>query len=175
MGNRIMEAAADEENRMRQFYNSELKKSWEDAIVQKRNAQVPKIYGTEDSVSSFQRFSGEDPNRLERVRQQKIQMKTWVQEQVAEKAYQKYQENEERMKYADLLRQIDAVREESEQEEKMMGKMVRAQVVRENEAIRKLKHEEKLKAIEEHQNDRCGLLMNLDEDQALAMAHVLSH
>lgn len=67
------------------------------------------MYGSENDLSSFQRFSGEDVNREERTRLQKQQMKTWVQEQVAEKAYQKYQENEERMKYADLLKQIDEV------------------------------------------------------------------
>ena len=38
---RIMEAAADEENRMQKFYKEQLKKSWSDAIVNKHIDKTP--------------------------------------------------------------------------------------------------------------------------------------
>ena len=93
-----MEAAAEEERQMQKYYKDELKKSWENSIENKHVDRVPEFQPEKFGPSSFQRFSGEDPNRQDRIRQQKAQMKRWVQEQAAEKAFDRYQQTEEKMK-----------------------------------------------------------------------------
>lgn len=103
-----MEAAADEENRMQRFYKDEMKKTWQHAIENKHIDRVPDFAPEKFGISSFQRFSGEDQERQTRIKKQKEQMKKWVQERAAENAFNNYQESEERMKYAELLREIDA-------------------------------------------------------------------
>ncbi|KAJ3331617.1 Protein Tax-1 [Blyttiomyces sp. JEL0837] len=62
----------------------------------------PAREGDEDDrcgVSGLQKFEGEDLEEKERLRLQKLQMKTWVQEQMFERNLKKHQELEERRRY----------------------------------------------------------------------------
>ena len=59
-------------------------------------------------------------------------------------------------RYAELLKQIDLVREESEKEEKLMSNMVKAQVVRENDAVNKIREAQRMTALEEHKVRSCS-------------------
>lgn len=165
--NRIMEEAAEEERRLKEFTNDQLKRDWQAKIIEKKVPEV--VRGNEYDVSSFQTFSGEDKNRSDRIIQQQRQMRNWVQEQVAEKAIQKYTEHEERMQYAELLKTIDRVREESEAEEKAMASMAKRIQVIENEKVINEKRDRIAKEKAEHANDTIGLVMDLSEDQAVAM------
>lgn len=169
--NRIMEEAAEEERRLKEFTNDQLKRDWQATIAEKQamKDKPEVIRGDENDISSFQRFSGEDNNRFDRIKQQQNQMRNWVQEQVAEKAIQKYSEQEERMQYAELLKTIDRVREESEQEEKAMSAMAKRIQVIENGKVIEEKREMLAKEKAEHAQDTVGLLMDLSEDQAVAM------
>ena len=127
------------------------------------------IRGGLDDVSSFQTFAGEDSLRGERISLQREQMRRWTQEQVSEKAINKYMENEERMQYAELLKTIDRVREESEQEEAAMANMAKKIQVMENGKVIDEKRSRKEKERQDHLDDRVGLIMDLSEDQAVAM------
>ena len=135
-----------------------------------RKAAVPDtIRGDHSDISSFQTFKGEDNLREERIKEQQEQMRRWTQEQVTERAINKYRENQERMQYAELLKTIDRVREESEYEEAGMAKMAKKLQVMENEKViqRNIARREKEK--EDNLNEKVGLLMDLAEDQAEAM------
>lgn len=166
---RIMEAASEEERQMQKFIKDQLKQSWSHSIATKHVDKVPDFEPERFGTSSFQIFSGEDTNRIERINLQKEQTKRWVQEQVAEKAFNRFQELEERERYAQLLRQIDAVREESEKEEAALRKMILHKTKQENDVCIEEKRMLREQEREDHLNSRVGMVMNLDEDQAAAM------
>lgn len=169
--NRIMEEAADEERRLKSYLNDSLKNDWQAAKDEKarRQAEPEVTRGAHGDISSFQTFKGEDNLRTERIKLQQEQMTRWTQEQVTEKVINRYRENEERMQYAELLKTIDRVREESEQEEAAMARMAKKVQVMENDKVILANNERRAKEREEHMTDRVGLLMDLSEDQAVAM------
>lgn len=169
--NRIMEEAADEERRLKQFLYDELKNDWQAAMSEKarKEAEPEVIRGSQEDSSSFQTFKGEDTLRTERIKLQQDQMRRWTQEQVTEKAFGRYRDNQERMQYAELLKTIDRVREESEQEEAAMSRMAKKIQVMENDKVIQANREKREKEKEDSMQDRVGFIMDLSEDQAVAM------
>merc|ERR1711916_275278 len=135
-----------------------------------RKAAIPdKIRGHHSDISSFQTFKGEDNLREERIKEQQEQMRRWTQEQVTERAFNRYQENQDRMQYAELLKTIDRVREESEYEEASIAKMAKKLQVMENEKVIQENIAKREKEKQDGLSEKNGLLMDLSEDQAKAM------
>jgi len=133
---RVLEAAAEEERLMREFNQQAIKKSWEQAIEFKNNIVPesdldPKYSGP----SAAQNFAGNDPNKVVRVKAQQAQMRTWVQEQVAEKAYFKQLEKESNKSYADMLKAIEDIRDVAEKEESDMRKYLQRSVKEQNDFL----------------------------------------
>lgn len=116
----------------------ELKKSWEDAAVHKKlnSVKEPDYIPSKFGPSSFQVFDGEDVLAEERAKLKKEQMQRWTQEQIVEHAMMKQNSLEEDNAYAEMLRQIDAIREQVDQEEKAMHKDLIEQVAAENRVVR---------------------------------------
>jgi len=135
----------------------------------RKEAEPEVIRGSQEDSSSFQTFKGEDTLRTERIKLQQDQMRRWTQEQVTEKAFNRYREDQERMQYAELLKTIDRVREESEQEEAAMSRMAKKIQVMENDKVIQANKERREKEKEDSMQERVGFIMDLSEDQAVAM------
>lgn len=137
---RALEAAQEEEKQIRASQIEDLKSSWKESSMQRtmqRTIQknLPDYEPTKLSVSSAQLLDGEDRSRANRNRQQKEQMKRWIQEQISEKAYARDLEREEERRYADSLRIIGEMRDEADREEAEMRKTMLNSALNENEAV----------------------------------------
>lgn len=144
---RILEAAAVDEVNMRKFQMEELKKEWEDksSELRARRAVKPADYYPEKfGPSSFQVFDGEDTLAEERERMKKDQVRRWTQEQVAERAVQRQREKEEDMYNAEMIRQIDLMREQAEEQEINMHKMLRREVADSNKELAEMQGNRKM-------------------------------
>jgi hypothetical protein len=98
----------DEERHMREFQMNQLKSSWEDAM-RKRTAEREAPPGTDFDVqncgpASLIVMKGEDLQGGERSKQAKEQMRVWIQQQIAEKAYMKGRDADENLNYADMIK-----------------------------------------------------------------------
>ena len=134
----IMESIEDEQRKMKQFYMQEIKKSWEASKTEIKSAMTPSRSITRPDTcgpASCQKFDGEDPTRDDRIRQQKDQMRQWIQEKVAEIAQIKIKTNQDEEEYAQLIKAVDRLREETEIEEKMMRSELNRYVVEENKIL----------------------------------------
>jgi hypothetical protein len=133
---RIMESAAEEEKLMKEFQKTQLRQSWDAAVKQKKEAIAaavePEFNPDATGASSAQCFSGEDRNRLQRLAEQKAQMARWVQDQVSEKTRLRLEQQGEDLKYSELMKAVDAIREAAEIEEKEMRNFLKTQVREEN-------------------------------------------
>jgi hypothetical protein len=133
---RILAASMEEERMMREFQMNQMKVSWEEAM-RKRTAEKEAPPGTDFDLdhcgpASLIVMKGEDVQGAERVSAQKEQMRVWIQQQIAEKAYLKERDADEDLNYADMIKAIDEIRESTEQEEKDMRRYVTDTVKLEN-------------------------------------------
>ncbi len=124
---------------MKEYQMRELKKSWEDAS-QYRTYQKSLPRGLDfdpqnSGPASLQRFSGEDTDQYERKRLQKEQMRTWIQEQIAEKSYLNKIRRDDDMSYADMIKAIDEIRAATEREEFEMRKYIQDSVKMQNQDV----------------------------------------
>lgn len=124
---------------MKEYQMRELKKSWSEA-AEKRNftktqPRGPDFDPANSGPASLQRFSGEDTDRENRLKEQKNQMRKWIQEQVAEKAYLNKVRQDEDMSYADMIKAIDEIRAATEQEEQEMRKYIVQTVASHNREV----------------------------------------
>lgn len=94
---RILAASLDEEKRMKDFQMTQLKQSWAESAAKKQAEKQQPATNDFDpdncGPSSLQCMNGEDRDRLERLKNQKDQMRTWIQQQIAEKNYVKVKFN----------------------------------------------------------------------------------
>jgi len=133
---RILLTAADEEKKFRATKMQELKKEWDDAARLRRMKPIIPDYEPDIAgPSSLQYFSGEDREKIERMKIQKKQMYDWIQEQISEKSYLKHLEKEEEMSYAEMIKAIDEIRESAEKEENDMRKYNLLQMKNENKSL----------------------------------------
>lgn len=135
----IMESIEEEQKKMKHFYMQEIKKSWEASKSEVKSAMTPSNIVTKPDApcgpSSCQKFDGEDPTRDERIIKQKQQMKQWIQEKVAEIAQIDIKNKQDHEEYAQLIKAVDRLREETEIEEKMMRDQLNRYVVEENKTL----------------------------------------
>ena len=169
---RVMESAAEEERRMQAFYKEQQKNSWEEALAFKKS-QIDNIpdFGPVFGTSSCQEMSGIDLNLKERKVLQREQNSKWIQEQIAEKSFRKAQMYEEEMQYADMLKQIDVIREMNEKEEEAMKKSILASTVGDNK-LKAFMNAERIAAERAAKLADTNAVVSLplpDEDQALAL------
>jgi len=133
---RVLEAAAEEERQMREFNQQQIKRDWERSIDLKKS-----IVPEEDpnprysGPSACQNFAGNDPNKAVRVRAQQEQMRSWIQEQVAEKSYLARLDKDSNKSYADMLRAIEDIRDVAEKEEADMRKYLQRTVKEQNDML----------------------------------------
>ena len=126
---------------MKDFQMRQLKQSWSDAANRKKNEkEQPPTLDIDASIAgpaSLQKMSGEDVGREERIRTQKEKMKTWIQDQIAEKQYIKQLDREDDLNYGEMVKAIDEIREATEKEEKEMRRYVTDHVKAENHEVKK--------------------------------------
>jgi len=123
---RILESAMKEENQIRFQQMQELKRDWL-ALSERKKSE---ILGNDpidlDSCGpgAAQKFAGEDRFCHERSRHQKEQMRRWIQEKLAENAYQEAKEKEATVNYASYIRTMDEILSASHAEEKEMQRKI---------------------------------------------------
>lgn len=170
---RVLEAAQEEEKMMREYQKQELKNSWELTIAAKKaikDAPPAPFIPDNCGASAAQMFVGEDRNRVERTREQKNQMKRWVQEQVAEKSYLKSHEKDDDYQYADAVKVMDEVRLMAEKEEEEMRNYWKQTVKNDNlELARIQRARNTAKTMDGLLPGEGTSLILPDEDQANAM------
>jgi hypothetical protein len=135
-----LEYAAEEERRLRNQQMQQLKSNWADAAQRKRENDrfqraLPDYDQTKLSASSAQLLDGEDGDRASRKGAQSQQMRRWIQEQIAEKAYLNDMDREAEVKYAETLKIIGAMRAAAEKEESDMRKAYLDRANRENKDV----------------------------------------
>jgi hypothetical protein len=171
---RVLQAAFQEELDMKRFNNEVARKSWDEALdfkktVDRENSKVPDIDVSRCGMSSAVSFSGEDTNRVERLRAQKLQVRTWIQEQMAEKTIVQNNEKAEDMGQADVGRRIDEVREKNDKEEKEMMRAIRQKFAAENTQVMLDKRARVAEEKEWEKNAPSENLAIVTEDKNLAM------
>ena len=132
---RVLEAAANEEVQMRKYQTQELKSSWEASINTQKPPKVKDYEPRKFGPSSFQVFDGEDVLAEEREKVKKDQVRRWTQEQLAEKSSKKMQDIDDDFMHADMLKQIDVIRAQAEEDEKQMHRALKQQVTYENSIL----------------------------------------
>lgn len=175
---KVIESHNEDERRQKILQTQQLKSSWEDAVVTKRNTLVEPEFVFDPSktgLSAVQNFIGEDPQKRDRVKAQKEQIRRWVQEQVSEKANIRRQEYEEDMNYSYAIRNVDDIREALEREEFELRRAKQLEITKQNKELSKTKTESFAKTQEEFTRlsaEEKGKLTSLDlfnEDTGAAM------
>lgn len=175
---RIYESAAQQEKEMRDQQMQQLKKSWEESISSKRNNSAPSVLDFDrdrSGKSSVQIMDGEDVTKNERTIAQKNQMRQWIQEQIAEKAYRAEMEARDNTARHQQMVIIDQMREAAEEEDKKLRRSNRLQINSHNEQIRLKKVEDSSQQLaqwEEQSLEEKLSLTSLDlfnEDPSAAM------
>lgn len=137
---RILAASMEEERLMKEFQMKQMKQSWAENAERKKFAKTqtpePDFDLERAGPASLQKMSGEDENRYERVKEQREQMKAWIQEQIAQKQYLKHLDQEDDLNYAEMIKTIDEIREATEREEAEMRKYVIRTVKADNLEVR---------------------------------------
>eukprot|EP00599_Poterioochromonas_sp_BG-1_P000339 CAMPEP_0173149274 /NCGR_PEP_ID=MMETSP1105-20130129/10229_1 /TAXON_ID=2985 /ORGANISM="Ochromonas sp., Strain BG-1" /LENGTH=327 /DNA_ID=CAMNT_0014064111 /DNA_START=213 /DNA_END=1196 /DNA_ORIENTATION=- len=143
---RILAEADEEEKQMKKFQMDQIKQSWELTLTQQKAQNKvldDRIDFDENNCgpAAALRFAGEDTFRADRHRQQKDQMRRWIQEQVAEKAQLRHLQKREEMNYADMIKAIDEIRLQTEEEEKRLRKYIDDSVKEQNRDLATMQRE----------------------------------
>jgi hypothetical protein len=96
-------------------------------------------------LSAAQKFNGEDLNFKTRSLAQKEQMRKWIQEQVAQKAFRNSLDLSEKESQLNMLKAIDTIRVQQEKEEDEMKKFLKLSVRDENKRLAEVQAEKRLK------------------------------
>lgn len=116
---RILQAAADEEAYLRKLQDEEVRRHWKDQMDAKQRPREP------EEPTTFT-IGYEDPFEKDRVKEQKKQMARWSQEQALQQKQRKNSEKEQDLAYADMLKAIDDIRGQAEEEEaRLRAEMIR--------------------------------------------------
>eukprot|EP01041_Mallomonas_annulata_P009338 gene9338-19381_t len=132
---RLMEEAALEERNMKDFQKLKLIEEWKKSQSEtaEKNVKVHEIYDPSASgTSSCQTFDGEDPGQVDRSKLQKAQMKRWIQEQLAEKAYKQAKEKEDEHLYSQYMDTMGNLLSASQAEEAENRRQMKLEFARAN-------------------------------------------
>lgn len=169
---RLLTASIEEERQMKEYQMNLLKQSWADAAsereAQRRRPKEPDFDRDHSGSSSLQKMSGEDENRIERLRLQKDQMRKWIQEQIAEKSYLKKIRQDDDMTYAEMIKAIDEIRAATEKEEAEMRKYIVDSFKSSNLELGRVQ-KARNSAWNNMNKDSATSLAAFDEDRGLAM------
>jgi hypothetical protein len=137
---RILAEADEEERQMKRFQMQQIKESWAQTLSQQKDQQDDldarvDFNHEQCGPAAALKFSGEDTNRQERIRLQREQMRRWVQEQLAEKTHFRHLMKREEMTYAEMIKAIDEIRLQAEEEEKQLRKYLNDSVRTQNQDL----------------------------------------
>jgi len=172
---RIVAQAKEEEKQMLDFQAAELKKSWEESMKKKKELEAARraikdIDFDKCGSSSAVKFSGEDMTKYDRSKLQQNQMKRWTQEQMYERAYQKRIEKEEDMAYAEMIKAVDSIRENNENEEQELARYSRQATKEQNAELARIQRERQDQAKAERNDPLTKTSLDLfNEDTTTAM------
>ena len=143
---RVLEVQEEEQKNLRKYQMDEMKKSWDWATHHKNNPPPIKTFTVDEmGLSAAQKFNGEDTNYKVRSSAQKEQMRKWIQEQVAQKAFRSSLDVAEKDSQLSMLKAIDTIRVSQEKEEDDMKKFLRLSVREENKLLAEAQAEKRLK------------------------------
>ena len=143
---RVLEVQEEEQKNLRKYQMDEMKKSWDWSVHHKNNPPLEKTFSVDEmGLSAAQKFNGEDPNYKTRSSAQKEQMRKWIQEQVAQKAFRSSLDLSEKESQLNMLKAIDTIRVQQENEEGEMKKFLRLSVRDENKKLAETQNEKRLK------------------------------
>lgn len=127
---KLLASITEEEKELKKFQTDQLKLSWQESIKAKKERDLH-----EKNRVDFDRencgpasalcFSGEDQGHSNRVHQQREQMRKWIFEQLSEKEQKKLLEREELLNDLEMIRIINELRDNMEQEEKELREFLR--------------------------------------------------
>ena len=143
---RVLEVQEEEQKNLRRYQMDEMRKSWDWATHHKNNPPPIKTFTIDEmGLSAAQKFNGEDTNYKVRSSAQKDQMRKWIQEQVAQKAFRSSLDVSEKESQLSMLKSIDTIRVSQEKEEDDMKKFLRLSVRDENKKLAEMQAEKRLK------------------------------
>jgi hypothetical protein len=143
---RVLEVQEEEQKNLRKYQMDEMKKSWDWSTHHKNNPPPIKTFTVDEmGLSAAQKFNGEDPNFRVRSSAQKEQMRKWIQEQVAQKAFRSSLDIAEKDSQLSMLKAIDTIRVSQEKEEDEMKKFLRLSVREENRLLAEAQAEKRSK------------------------------
>jgi hypothetical protein len=155
---RVLEAAERDQALMQHNHMQDLKRDWEGDIARKESERVnPLDYDVSNcGLASAQNFTGEDPAKEDRIKDQQDQMRRWIQEQLAEKAQKALDDKDEDRKFADMMNLINDIRLAAEKEEEELRKAQQKDVNAENDMLSKMR--------ERPEEDPGALSLDINED-----------
>lgn len=143
---RVLEVQEEEQKNLRRYQMDEMKKSWDWSTHCKNNPPPEKSFTVDEmGLSAAQKFNGEDLNFKTRSLAQKEQMRKWIQEQVAQKAFRNSLDLSEKESQLNMLKAIDTIRVQQEKEEDEMKKFLKLSVRDENKRLAEVQAEKRLK------------------------------
>mmetsp|Transcript_1361 Transcript_1361/g.1852 ORF Transcript_1361/g.1852 Transcript_1361/m.1852 type:complete len:227 (+) Transcript_1361:481-1161(+) len=108
--------------------------------------------------------------KYDRSKLQQNQMKRWTQEQMYERAYQKRIEKEEDMAYAEMIKAVDSIRENNENEEQELARYSRQATKEQNAELARIQRERQDQAKAERNDPLTKTSLDLfNEDTTTAM------
>ena len=134
---RLMADAEAEEKAMKAFQMEQIRAEWAKAAEFKKNQSddTPDFDEGKAGPASAQVLAGADPFRADRLKAQQEQMRNWIQQQIAEKDYQKAHDKDDDVNYVEMLKAIDDIRGQAEQEEADMKRYIQASVREQNKEL----------------------------------------
>jgi len=172
---KVLEEVAEEEKEMRKFQAVALKESWEQSLLEKRERDAikdPEFNRDTAGMAAVQKFSGEDDSRLDRIQAQQKQLSRWTREKLDELAIKRAEERKEEMNNDDMMREIDRMRGEAEDEEKALRKAMIVHQNALNDEFNKLRKERQAAEMaQSHKDDALAVLPIVYEHKENALSN----
>lgn len=172
---KVLESVADEEKELRKFQAEALKDSWEQSLQEKRERDAikdPNFNRDKAGMAAAQKFSGEDDGRFDRIRVQQKQLSRWTKEKLEEEATKRDVDRREELNNDDMMREIDRMRGEAEDEEKALRKAMIVHQNALNDEFAKLKKEQDAADLaQSHKDDALAVLPIVYEAKENALSN----
>ena len=133
----ILEKVATDEEFLRRQKAAQMREEWNAQIQEK---EFLRKKGRQSEIDSFKNdtpmeFAGDDPLHIDRVAQQREQIRRWTEEDLADREWRKQREREEDMAQAQLNLTIDEMRLQQQMEEDRLKKEVTRKILMENNEV----------------------------------------
>jgi len=136
-----------------QVANKQFKREFDLNDKDSLKKELPARVGDNDprlGPASLQIFSGEDLNKVERVKKQKAQMRSWIAESTRKHELDRRLANEEEMAHAQYIHAVEKLREKNEMDKQAFRRAENVATLNRNKDLSSfrntLKNEEKLQA-----------------------------